>query len=210
MPIAQDMKSLGEDIVTSYDTRIAAVGNIIAETGDLLKRFNKEHKGMSVELKRDLAQGEDERLKAFKALLSDIQKRQKEREAEVGKMLKTFQKEHKEMADALEKMLAASENERLKEFKPMLAGIRKRIKEIGTEVANYLAEVKDDMTKAGEAWQKMAEQMAKACHGVAIKIEKGKPIGVTAGAEVKTVEEVAKPKKSASGRKGRRGRPKKS
>ena len=204
MPIAQDMKRLGEDIVTSYDTRIAAVGNIIVETGDLLKRFDKEHKGMSVELKRDLAQGEDERLKAFKALLSDIQKRQKERETEVEKMLKTFQKEHKEMADALEKMLAASENERLKEFKPMLAGIQKRIKEIGTEVANYLAEVKDDMTKAGEAWQKMAGQMERVRHGVAIKIEKGKPIGVAAGAEVKTAAEVAKPKK------GKRGRRKKS
>lgn len=207
MPIAQEMKSLGEDIVTSFDTRISAVGNIVAETGDLLKRFDKEHKGMAVELKRELAQGEDERLKAFKALLSDIQKRQKEREAEVEKMLKTFQKEHKEMADALEKMLAASENERLKEFKPMLAGIQKRIKEIGTEVANYLAEVKDDMSAAAEAWQKMGEQMAKARHGIAVKIEKGKPIGVAAGAEVKTVEEAAKPKKK--GKRGR-GRPRKS
>ncbi len=203
MPIAQDMKRLGEDIVASYDTRIAAVGNIVEETGGLLKRFDKEHKAMAAGLRRDLTNGEDERLKSFKALLTDIQKQQKAREAEVAGMLKTFQKELKDMATALKEMLEASEDTRLKEFKATMTGIQKRIKEINEEVSSYLVEVKDDMTAAAEAWMKRAGHMTRARHGVAVRIKKGKPI--SAGIEVKKVAEEEKaPKK-----KGKRGRPKK-
>lgn len=186
MPIAQEMKSLADKIVGDYDARISVLGNIVSDTHDTLKGFNRDRTKMGAQQRKDLS-----------SFVGDLV-------SKTGQLLKGFAKEHKEMANALEKMLAASEDARLKDFKATLSGIQKRIKEINTEVNRYLAEVGSDMATASEAWQKMAGRMANLRHGVAVRIEKGKPIGVAAGAEVKTVEEAAKPKK-----KGKRGRPRK-
>lgn len=202
MPIAQDVKNLAGDIIASYDARIAAVGNIVSETGNLLKRFDREHKNMSQDLRRNLAKGEDDRLKEFRAMLNGIQKRVKEIESETGRLLKQFQKELKDMSAALKEMLAASEDTRLKDFKVMLTGIQKRIKEMEGEVKRYLADVSKDMSEASEAWQEMAAAMAKTRHGVAVKIGKG-----MLGAEVsvkpvaQAVKKAAKPKKKGKKRK---------
>jgi wobble nucleotide-excising tRNase len=185
MPIAQEMKSLADKIVGDYDARISVLGNIVSDTHDTLKGFTRDRTKMGVEQRKDLS-----------SFVGDLV-------SNVKRMLKELQKEHKEMAEALEEALRTGETNRLKDFKAMLSGIQKKIKEINTEVSRYLAEVRGDMTAAAEAWQKMAGQMDKARHGVAVKIEKGKPI--EAGIEISTAEEAAKPKK-----KGKRGRPRKS
>ncbi|MFA4844526.1 MAG: hypothetical protein WC632_06235 [Candidatus Margulisiibacteriota bacterium] len=218
MSIAQEMKSLADKIVGDYDARISVLGNIFSDTHDTLKGFNRDRVKMGAEQRKDLSSFVGDLVDTTSGLLKgfagdhrkmataqakDLAKFAEDLVSNVKRMLKELQKEHKEMAEALEEALKTGETNRLKDFKAMLSGIQKRIMEIDKEVSSYLAEVKDDMTAASGAWQKMAEQMEKARHGVAIKIEKGKPIA--AGIEVKTVEESAKPKK-----KGKRGRPRKS
>ena len=44
MPIATDMKNLGEEIIASYDMRVKAVGELVKDTHKMLKGFQTEHK----------------------------------------------------------------------------------------------------------------------------------------------------------------------
>jgi len=249
MGIADDIKALGEDIVASYDGRIKAIGVLVKDTHNMLKGFHIEHEEMSDKLKADLAKGEKDRLGDFKVMMASIGKFVSDITKEVVNMIKRFQKEHKEMADALAESLKSGEVDRLKAFKPMMAAIRKEIKEIETYVAKklkefdeahaqmseelkkMLAKYVDDMVKATkklmsdiqarqkerntevadllEAYMTEREKMAANWEALVVTMAKkreGKPV-ISAGTEVKTVEEaVKKPKKK--GKKGKKGKKK--
>jgi uncharacterized protein YukE len=154
MGIAEDMKKLGEDIIASYDTRIKAVGGLVKDTHKMLKGFHTEHKEMSAALRAELAKGEQNRLKDFKAMMSDIEKFLADVTKNVSNIIKGFQKGHKGMADELKASLEKGETGRLKDFESMMADIRKAIKEIETFVANKLKEFDDAHTGMSEELKK--------------------------------------------------------
>jgi len=154
MGIAIDMKKLGEDIVASYDVRVKAIGTLVNNVHRTLKSFTTERKKMADKLKTDLAKGEEERLKGFRALIAETQKFVSNLTKEVSDMIKRFEKEHKEMADKLKANLAKGEEDRLKAFKPIMAEIQKRIKEIETYVKNKLKEFSDAHADMSEELKK--------------------------------------------------------
>ena len=49
MGIANSMKNLTENIIASYDLRVKAVGEIVANTEELLEKFASDRKEMSEE-----------------------------------------------------------------------------------------------------------------------------------------------------------------
>jgi hypothetical protein len=160
MGIADDMRNLAEHIATSYDVRVKAFGQLVtADTHETLDRFSKEHEEMAKTLKDDLARGESERLKEFKALLKTIQERRKEREKEVADLLKRFQKEQKEMATALEDALAKGELVRKEDFRKMLKDIQNRQKEREREVHNLLKGFREEQERMASEWQKLTATM---------------------------------------------------
>jgi hypothetical protein len=63
-----------------------------------LKEFSDAHADMSEELKKELAKYVDDMVKATKKLMGDIQKRQKERNAEVADLLEAYKTEREKMA----------------------------------------------------------------------------------------------------------------
>jgi len=195
MDMATDIKKLGEDIVASYDMRVKAIGELVKDTHKMLKGFDAEHKEMSAD-----------QAEALTNFVADLTKN-------VDNMIKGFQKENKDMANALKESLEKEEADRLKTFKGMMGNIKKGIKDIEAYVKNKLKEFSDahadmsemlkkDLAKyvadvvsttkkllAGFAderenmaanWQALIKTMAKK--------RSGKPV-VSAGAEVKTVEE---------------------
>jgi uncharacterized protein YukE len=166
MGIAEDIKNLGEDIVTSYDMRVKAIGVLVKDTHNMLKGFQTEHKEMSDKLKADLAKGEEDRLKNFKAMMAEIQKFVSDIAEEVSAMIKRFQEEHKAMANEQRKNLEKGEGDRLKAFNSMMAKIQKGIKEIETYVKNKLKEFSDahaDMSEElKKALAKYVDDMVKA------------------------------------------------
>ena len=186
--IAEDMKKLTEDIMASHDVRVKALGALVADTHETLRGFATDRKKMAVELRAELAKGEQGRLKDFKAMMSDIEKTLADLTKNVSNTIKGFQKDHKAMAGELEAGLENGETGRLKDFKSMMADIQKSIKEIETYVANKLKEFNKDhadmseelkkelngyvmgflkecgsnMAQARKAWQSMSATMAKA------------------------------------------------
>jgi len=109
---------------------------------------------MSAALRAELAKGEQNRLKDFKAMMSDIEKFLADVTKNVSNLIKGFQKGHKGMADELKASLEKGETGRLKDFESMMADIRKAIKEIETFVANKLKEFDDAHTDMSEELKK--------------------------------------------------------
>jgi len=229
MGIADDIKTLGEDIVASYDTRVKAIGVLAKDTHQMLKGFQAEHKEMSGKLKEDLAKGEKDRFASFKAMMAEIkkfvsdivvdgtaklmkqiQKEQKDRNEAVADLLEKFNKDHEAMAAELRKSLAKGETDRLEDFKEMMKSIQKYVADVVKETKRLIKEIQarqDERNKEVldvlEAFKAEREKMAANWQALVATMEKrrgGRPV-VSAGTEVKTVEEaVKKPRKKGKKR----------
>ena len=232
MGIASDIKTLGEDIVASYDGRIKAIGTLVKDTHQMLKGFDAEHKEMAEKqaealanfvngltkdvgammkaiakahkemadnLKESLEKGETDRLKDFKAMMGDINKGIKDIENYVAKKLKEFSDAHTDMSEELRKELAKYVVDMVKTTKKLMGDIQKRQEERNGEVADLLEAFKTEREKMAANWQTLVATMARR--------RGGKPV-VSAGAEVKTVEEAVAKKGKKRGRKKGKGKKK--
>jgi len=144
------MKNLSEDIVSSYDVRVKAIGILVNNVHRTLKGFSTNRKKMA-----------NEQAKALKDFVNELSN-------SVGNMIEGIQKGHKEMADKLKADLAKGEEERLKgeeerlkgeeerlkDFKTMMADIQKAVKEIETYVKNKLKEFSDTHADMSEELKK--------------------------------------------------------
>lgn len=197
MGIAGDIKTLGEDIVASYDSRVKAIGTLVKDTHQMLKGFDAEHKEMSDKLRADLAKGEEDRIKDFKPMMAGIQKEIKEIETYVAKKLKEFHGAHADMSEELKKELAKYVDDMEKATKKLMSDIQARQKERNTEVADLLEAYNAEREKMAANWQALVATMEKR--------RGGKPV-VSAGAKVETVEEAVKKAKKKGKKRGRKAK----
>ena len=155
------------------------VSDVAKEVSTMIKKFQTEHKAMSAELSEDLAKGEGDRAKAFKAMMAHIQKEIKAVETYVAGKLKEFNDAHAEMSEELKKELA------------------KYVVGVVSDTRKMLAGFADERESMAANWQSLTATMAKKRAGKAMKVE--------AGEKVKTVEEaLAKPKKRGRKKGGKR------
>jgi len=155
MGIAEDMGRIAENIITSYDVRVKALGDLVADTHKTLKGFASDRKKMGAEQAKSLADFVKNLTKNVDGMLARFQREHKEMKGpllkslsdfvtdltrNVSSMMKGIQSAHKEMAVNLRADLEKGEADRLKEFKSMMTGIQKGIREIETYVANKLKE----------------------------------------------------------------------
>jgi len=189
MGIANDMKKLGEDIVASYDVRIKTIGQLVKDTQKMLNGFQAEHKEMADELKTDLAKGEEERLKAFKTMMAEIQKRIKEIETYVKNKLKEFSDAHADMSEELKKELAKYVDDMVNATNKLMGDIQARQKERNGEVADLLKAFKAEREKMAANWQALTSKMAKK-RGIMPKVEAEVKVRPVEEAIEEAVEEV--------------------
>lgn len=155
MNVAQQMKSLAEDIVSSYESRINAIENIITSTQETLQNFRDEKYKMSEELKDRLANHESLRKKDFDLMMKDILSKQDERVSGVKSLLAQYLNEQKELAKLLRETLIKGESMRLKEFKYMMKEIQERQKRREEEVKRTLQEFKKEQDELRDALKEM-------------------------------------------------------
>lgn len=164
MPLAEDMKNIVENIVSSYETRIQNIESIFETTHQLLEGFQnsfldtrQEREKLNAVLRESLAKNESLRKKDFDGMMQGILSTQDEREKEVKDLLKTYLNEQKEMAHAL--------GENLGKFKDSLAkGEVQRVKEFQILIKDILArqeERKEEVNSKLKEFQKEQQQMAK-------------------------------------------------
>ena len=150
MGIAEDMKRVAEEIVSSYQSRISTVAMIIDNTHQFLEDFKNKRNEMSNHLKETLARQESLRKKDFDNMMKDILSHQDEREKQVRDLLKTFFEEQKEIAQVIKGNLAEGEKVRISDFKKMLEDIRARQKTRENEVSAMLKEFQTEYKEMAE------------------------------------------------------------
>jgi len=173
---AEDIKSLGEEMVSSYENRVEGIATLGKETATLLKGFQKENeerekmvsdllskfredeKAMAEELKFTLSKNEADRVKEAQAEI-------RVRIGGVGDLLKSFHTAHEEMSAALEKTLADNEAKRVKETQT-------EIKKRATDVKTLLNDFREEREKLAFAWQNLVFLLEKTRTGKVGVMEK--------------------------------------
>jgi len=163
MPLAQDIKNIVENIISSYEARIQSIGVIFDTTHQLLEAFQEslfdtkqEREKINAELRENLAKNESLRKKDFDNMMQDILWAHEEREKQVRSLMKGYLDEQKEVANAL--------GENLRIVKDALAdGEAYRIKESQTAIAEALAKQKQrkqEVSSELKEYQKNHQEMA--------------------------------------------------
>lgn len=151
MGIAEDMKRVVQEIVSSYGSRISTVGIIIDNTHQLLDDFKTKRNEMNNQLKETLAKEESLRKKDFDNMMKDTLSHQDEREKQVRDLLRNFLEEQKETAETIKDNLAEAENVRIDDFKKMLQDIQVRQKIRENEVSTRLKEFQKEYKEMAES-----------------------------------------------------------
>lgn len=195
MGIADSMKEITENIITSYDARVKAVGDLAADTRKTLEGFAKERKKMSKEQAKNLADFVEDLSKSVEDMLKEFQREHKQMSGEqvksladfvnnlikdVGSMVNRFQRERSTMSKEVKNKLAKEVKEietyvkkRLKEFDEshtemsdaLKMSLAKYAGDIASSVKKLLGEYAADMKKAANAWQGMSRNLARARKG---------------------------------------------
>lgn len=178
MPIANQIKSLAEDIEASYGARVATVSDIVKETHQTLGGFHRAHQKMADDLRASLSISERGRLEEFATLIRDIKAAVKAIEKDTAETRAENVRELKEMAHKLAEFLSSSEKERLEEFADFMNGVKgavgaisrdtaqmradhvKELKEMAKEVEEMLRGFANDQRQARTHWQNLAKVMA--------------------------------------------------
>lgn len=154
MPLAEDMKVVVDNIVSSYESRIQRVGDLFDTTHQILQGFQvslldtkQEREKINTELRENLARNESLRRKDFDKMMQVILSNQDEREKEVRSLLNSYLGEQKAIAQTLRKNLekfkgsiARGEAQRLNDFQDMIKEVLARQDERKREVISKLKE----------------------------------------------------------------------
>jgi len=195
MGIADSMKVITGDIITSYDMRVKAVGDLAADTHKTLKGFSSDRKKMGKEQAEALSNFVNDLTRNVGNMLKGFQKNHKQMSndqaksladfvenlaKDVGSMLNGFQKDRGKMSKELKNKLAKEVKEietyvkkRLKEFNEahtemsdaLKMSLAKYVSDIASGVKKLLGEYSSDMKEAANAWQGMSKTLARARKG---------------------------------------------
>jgi hypothetical protein len=146
------MKSINDDIRVINEE----VSAIFRNTNDMLDRFDKEHAGMSDELRAELGKNLSERVEYTRSLLNGFQKKL----VQIGKEnMKTAQKLRKDLASG-ETSRLGEYNDLMKEIHLDIKGIRKEVKDIEKSTTVMLDDLLQNRVQASAEWNKMQDAMA--------------------------------------------------
>lgn len=139
MPIANQIKSLTEDIETSYGARVVAVSDIVKEAQQTLGSFHRAHKRMADDLRDSLSTSEKERMKDFIILIRDVKAAVEAIGKDTAETRAKNVKDLKEMAHKLAEFLSSSEKGRLEEFAHLFGEIKEAVESIEKDTTNLLS-----------------------------------------------------------------------
>jgi len=175
--VAEGMKYIVQDIVSSRDARVAEVKRLKKEANEMLGSFEASHKKMGAQLRSELTDDKAKMRAEVKALRRELTDGKAKMGAEVKAMRSGFQSSHKQMSSVLKKDLAQGEAARKSEIHVMLNDFQREHNQMGTqlrkeladydrgiksEVAGMRQETKTDLGEARTAWQELTRGVKKA------------------------------------------------
>jgi uncharacterized phage infection (PIP) family protein YhgE len=184
MGIASDVKKLSEDVISSYDLRVKAIGELVSDTHNTLKGYQDDRKKMTSDLRKNLEEAKTERLKAeadrlktfrsimedTKKFLDDVKKFVSDMSEETENLMNQIRAEHKNRNKEVLELLEKSEKERKIMSDELIGEIQARQDERNKEVLDLLHEFKTEREKMAANWQALNAEMAKR-RGIKPKLE---------------------------------------
>jgi len=155
MEMASSMKDLTDNIFTSYNVRVKALGDLVSDTRKTLSDFAEKRKSMGREqngylsdFTNGLSAGVGDMLKGFcknRKTMGDEQAKHLEDFAnglmkKTSDMLNRFSKDHRRISDEQAKNLADFVNNLTRDVSAMMNGFRKTRGEMSAELKNKLAD----------------------------------------------------------------------
>jgi hypothetical protein len=144
MSIREEMRSLGQDIIRSYEDRIGGIAQINSDVrtmksdaNAMLKRFDHDHTAMSRQMRAELARGR-----------ADLTKAEARRKSEVNSWIKEVATAHQAMARKLRGDLAKA-----------CADLRRDVGALRKRFDAELKEVRADLAGAHQEWHRMTVTM---------------------------------------------------
>ena len=174
---SDDVISLNREVVSSYETRVKAIGQLVTDTNTLLDDLSKEdverkkntskllgdfradHEEMSARLKTDLAKVGPELTQAEAGRVKQSQTEIEERMGQVTKLLGDFRADHEEMSARLKADLAKVGPELTQAETGRAKQAQIEINERVTSVRELLDELKTERDKTATAWQGLVNVM---------------------------------------------------
>ncbi|MBI5182919.1 MAG: hypothetical protein HY999_00955 [Nitrospinae bacterium] len=145
MGIATDIKRLGEDIITSYDMRVKAmgervkvVGELVRDTHNMVKGFQARDKERRDNLKAYLTKSEEDRLKDFKITMDDLVRCKEDRGKDLKIMIAEIKRFIVETRQANAKLMKQSREDRNKEVAELLERFAKDHEAMASELEKGL------------------------------------------------------------------------
>ena len=128
MGTGEDLKSLANSIIDSYEMRVSTVSGLMDQAYHFLESFQLEVEEMSTRLRDNLAKGESLRKTDFDRMLGDVIECRQRTEQEAKQSLDRFQEEEKEMIDHLRKIVLGSSSSPQEDMRAIKDDISRRQK----------------------------------------------------------------------------------
>ena len=193
MGLTSEMKNLSEEMLASFKQRIKENEELVTDVQKTLDGFHKDHLEMAAilnanakALRKDLNQGEKERLNTYKDLMtgihstiSTIQQEVVDIQTSTFNMINEFSTERSEMAEELNQTFAQNRAERkedekvrISEFNALMKDINDDIKDINDEVISIFKETNEMLATFDKEHQEMsAELKAELSQNLAERVE---------------------------------------
>lgn len=166
MEIANSMKGITEDIITSYNIRTRAFADLVADTQKTLEGFASERKERGKEQAERLSNFVEGLSKGTRDMMKGFRKDRKQMSEKQTKVLTGF---IKNLSGDVGNMLQGFQKARGKMSKDLKGILAREVKDIKTSVGNIvsgtrklLGEYNSDIKMAAHAWQDMCKTLSAA------------------------------------------------
>ncbi|MFA5329025.1 MAG: hypothetical protein WC384_14625 [Prolixibacteraceae bacterium] len=180
MGLSSEMKNLSEEMLASFKQRIKENEELVTDVQKTLDGFHKDHQEMAAilnanakTLRKDLNQGEKERLNTYKDLMSGINSTISTIQQEVVaiqtstfNMINEFTTDRSQMAEELNQTFAQNRTERMEdekvrmtEFNALMKDINDDIKNINDEVAAIFKNTNEMLATFDKEHQEMSAEL---------------------------------------------------
>lgn len=173
MGLANDMKSLSEEMLSSFKDRVKNNEELVANVEKKLLQYRDDQKirGENItlqaeELKKNLEAGEKSRINNYEQLIGSIRNDIKEIEADVinarsssNSLIKDFSRTRKVMSDELNRDLSEKNQIRVKNEELRMAEYELYITKISDEVSSIFKYTNDMLDKFGNEHKEMSEEL---------------------------------------------------
>ncbi len=141
MDTGEQLKTLANSIIDSYEMRVKTVNGLMEQAYGFLGNFRLELEEMIDRLRENLARGESLRKSDFDRMMADFTERRRSHQAKAEEVLGRFQNEEMEMIDRLRQIIISGGRSSLKDMELIRDDILKRQKERETSVIQTLKRI---------------------------------------------------------------------